>query len=78
VSQRISFKVQGMGCASCAAKIERQLKKTDGVLDAAVNLAVAKVTVDYDPARVGVADLTKAVADAGYRAESGDRRVRLR
>ena len=76
MSQKISFKVQGMECASCAAKIERQLKKTDGVLDAAVNLAVAKVTVDYDPDRVGVDKLLKIVVDLGYQVPT--RRVDLK
>ncbi len=74
MNQKASFKVQGMECASCVAKIERQLKRTDGVLDASVNLAIAKVTVEYNPERVGVADLTKIVADAGYRAEAGEKR----
>ncbi len=76
MSQKISFKVQGMECASCAAKIERQLKKTDGVLDAAVNLAVSKVTVDYDPDRVGVDKLLKIVVDLGYQVPT--RRVDLK
>ncbi|KJS11875.1 MAG: ATPase P [Peptococcaceae bacterium BRH_c8a] len=76
MSQKISFKVQGMECASCAAKIERQLKRTDGVLDAAVNLAVAKVTVEYDPDRVGVDKLIGVVADLGYKVPT--RRVDLK
>ncbi|MFA7468454.1 MAG: copper ion binding protein, partial [Desulfotomaculaceae bacterium] len=76
MSQKISFKVQGMECASCAAKIERQLKKTDGVLDAAVNLAVSKVTVDYNPERVGVDKLLKIVVDLGYQVPT--RRVDLK
>jgi len=76
VSPKISFKVQGMECASCAAKIERQLKKTGGVLNAAVNFAVEKVTVDYDPDRVGVDELLKTVVDLGYRVPT--RRVDLK
>ncbi|SFR07957.1 heavy metal translocating P-type ATPase [Desulfoscipio geothermicus] len=76
MSPKISFKVQGMECASCAAKIERQLKKTGGVLNAAVNFAVEKVTVDYDPDRVGVDELLKTVVDLGYRVST--RRVDLK
>ena len=76
MSQKISFKVQSMECASCAAKIERQLKKTDGVLNAAVNLAVAKVTVEYEPDRVGVDKLIGIVTDLGYRVPT--RRVDLK
>jgi len=76
MSQKVSFNVQGMECASCAAKIERQLKKTVGVLDVAVNLAVTKITVEYDPDRVGVDKLIGVVADLGYRIPT--RRVDLK
>lgn len=66
-SKKLTLKILGMECAACAAKIERQLKKMDGVIDAAVNFAVEKVTVDYDPDRVGVDALIKTIVDLGYR-----------
>ncbi len=65
--KKISLKIQGMECAACAGKIERQLKKIDGVSDVAVNIAVEKVTVGYDPVRVGADVLIKAITDLGYR-----------
>ena len=52
--------------ASCASRIERALKKTDGVLEANVNLATERASVTYAP---GVADFTalkNAVETAGY------------
>ncbi|AGL00352.1 heavy metal translocating P-type ATPase [Desulfoscipio gibsoniae] len=66
-SKKITLKINGMECAACAARIERQLKKTDGVDDAAVNLAAEKATVHYDPERVGVDQLVHTIADLGFR-----------
>jgi Cu+-exporting ATPase len=63
---RFEFSVTGMSCASCAANIERALRKVPGVREAAVNLATARATVLYDADRVGRRELAKAVRDAGY------------
>jgi len=59
--KKVSFKIIGMECAACAARIERQLKKVDGVYDAAVNLAIEKATVNYDPDRVGMDKLVNTL-----------------
>lgn len=63
----ISLKIIGMECASCAAGIERHLKKIDGVSNAAVNLAVEKVTLTFDQNIVGADVLVKSIVDLGYR-----------
>ena len=43
-------------CANCAAKMEEQAKKTDGVKDAVVNFMTLKMKVEFeegaDPAAV--------------------------
>jgi Cu+-exporting ATPase len=61
-----------MTCASCAARIEKQLNQLDSV-DASVNLATEQASVRYDGARVSVDDLLHAVESAGYRASTGAR-----
>jgi Cu+-exporting ATPase len=71
VSQ-ISLELEGMTCASCAARIERQLNQLDTV-EASVNLATEQASVRYDRARVSVDDLFRAVESAGYRASTGAR-----
>ncbi|HET7676823.1 MAG TPA: heavy metal translocating P-type ATPase [Candidatus Limnocylindrales bacterium] len=58
--------IEGMTCASCVNRIERYLKKTDGVLEASVNLATEQATVRVDPAVAGRAELVRAVEAAGY------------
>ena len=44
------FQITGMTCAACATRIEKGLKKMDGVQDANVNLALEKAMVKFDPA----------------------------
>lgn len=63
----LTLPVEGMTCASCVLRVEKTLKKVDGVQVANVNLASEKVTLAYDPARVELAKLAHVVDEAGYR-----------
>ncbi len=65
-SEKQTFPVLQMSCASCAASIERILKAQEGVIDAAINFAAATVTIEYLPTLVKPEDLKKAVQDGGY------------
>ena len=65
IHRRLSVGVQGMTCASCAARVERALK-IDGVQDVSVNLATEKASVTFDPQKVGVPALLGAVKARGY------------
>jgi Cu+-exporting ATPase len=58
--------IDGMSCASCAARIERSLRAVPGVQAADVNFALARATVHYDPAQAGADALREAVEAAGY------------
>ena len=64
----VRFPVEGMTCASCVNRIERYLRKVDGVVEANVNLATETASVRYDPARVQLDGLRSAVEAAGYEA----------
>jgi Cu+-exporting ATPase len=57
-----------MTCASCVRRVEKALSKVDGVVAAEVNLATEVATVRFDPATVGLDELSAAVARAGYTA----------
>jgi P-type Cu+ transporter len=70
-SDRVRLEIEGMTCASCAARIERRLNKLDGV-EATVNYATEAATVSFDPRQIAVPDLLRAVADAGYAAALPD------
>src|SRR5438128_7111677 len=64
---RVDLDLEGMTCASCAARIERRLNKLEGVA-ATVNFATERAAVRYDPGRVDVAALIDAVEATGYQA----------
>ena len=62
--QEVKLELEGMTCASCAARIERKLNKLDGV-EASVNFATERATVHCDE-NVPVERLIATVGRAGY------------
>lgn len=42
------MKLEDLGCANCAAKMEREINKIDGVSNAAVNFITQKLTIDLE------------------------------
>jgi Cu+-exporting ATPase len=65
----VDLAITGMTCASCVRRIERALTRTEGVENAAVNLASERATVTYDPEKVSLDDLIRRIEEAGYSAE---------
>ncbi len=55
-----------MSCANCARSVERKLASTPGVVKAAVDLAAARATVEYDPSLASPDKLAGAVRQLGY------------
>ena len=62
----VRLSVLGMSCAACVNKVEKALKRLDGVSDAHVNLATSSAAIDYDPSRVRLEEMAKAVGGIGY------------
>lgn len=65
-SVRTDLEVGGMTCGSCARRVERVLRRVDGV-GAEVNYATGRVAIDH-PAAVELADLVAVIEKAGYTA----------
>ncbi len=65
--ERLELPVEGMTCASCAHRIERQLNKLEGV-EATVNYATERAAIEFDSEQASTEDLLGAVSAAGYRA----------
>jgi P-type Cu+ transporter len=64
--ERLDLVIDGMTCASCAARIEKRLNRLDGV-EATVNFATERATVRHAP-EVTPEQLVAQVEAAGYRA----------
>ncbi|MBS4195426.1 heavy metal translocating P-type ATPase [Lederbergia citri] len=60
------FQITGMTCAACSNRIEKGLKKLDGVQEANVNLALEKARVQFDKEKISFEDIQKKVQDLGY------------
>jgi P-type Cu+ transporter len=65
MAQHLDLPISGMTCAACAARIEKKLNRLDGV-EATVNFATERASVDFDPAAVAPPDLVAAVERLGY------------
>ena len=62
----IALPITGMTCASCVNRIDRFLRKADGVSEVSVNLATESATIRYLPEITGAADLARVISNAGY------------
>ena len=67
----VTLPIEGMTCASCVNRIERFLRKTDGVEEASVNLATERATIRFLPTVTGRAELVQAIEAAGYEVRGG-------
>ncbi|WP_174731047.1 heavy metal translocating P-type ATPase [Mesobacillus harenae] len=71
--EKTTLAITGMTCAACATRIEKGIKKVDGVINANVNLANEKANIEYSPGKTNVDQLIAAVKKAGYGAKvAGD------
>jgi Cu+-exporting ATPase len=64
-----TFSLGGMHCSSCAAIIERNIKKLPGIQMARVNFSAEKAHVTFDSAVVREDQIREKIEKAGYRAE---------
>ena len=65
--QEINLDIEGMSCASCVGRVEKALRKVEGVTEATVNLAAERAHVRVT-AGVRADAVIAAIEQAGYRA----------
>ena len=63
------FRVDGMDCPSCAAKIETAVRQLPGTSDIAVNFATQILSVRLDAATTPPETVSQAVTKLGYRTQ---------
>lgn len=64
--QKESFKISGMSCAACAARIEKGLNKLEGVNSANVNFAMEKATVEFDNGLINIQKFDEVINKLGF------------
>lgn len=57
-----TFKLVGLDCANCAAKIEDKVGKLEGVSNATVNFMTTKLVIEAEDDKMdGIIDAAKAI-----------------
>jgi Cu+-exporting ATPase len=64
--KKADLKISGMTCATCVLTLEKSLSSVEGVEKVQVNLGTESAQVTYDPRKVQLSDLEKAVKESGY------------
>ncbi len=64
--KRVELKISGMHCATCAVNIEKNLAGSGKAESAEVNFGTDTARIEYDASRTTLADLERAVREAGY------------
>lgn len=62
----VTINVPTIQCNSCTKNVEKALQALDGVKSAKVNLGKKVAAVSFEPGKLQLADLEKAIAAAGY------------
>jgi len=63
---KIIVNIENIHCGDCALNIERSVEHVPGVLSAEVSYVLSSATVYYDPHRVEVDRIKKAITKPGY------------
>jgi copper chaperone CopZ len=64
--KKITLKIDGMHCISCAISIEGVLEDTEGVHEAKTNYARSECHVEYDEKKVKPRQIIKHIKETGY------------
>jgi Cu+-exporting ATPase len=65
-SEKVILPIGGMNCAACSSRVERTLNKLDGVMQAHVNLATEKATIEYLPNKIRIDDFKETISKIGF------------
>ena len=67
---RAEYSVKNLTCGSCARNIQQAVATLPGTGEADVSVTMGRATVEYDPAKISVQKIARAMTQAGYPAES--------
>ena len=70
-TKSLSLDIKGMSCGMCAAKIENNLKKLDGVSKSSIDHKTGKGTVEYDESKVTSEKIVETCNKTGFKCQTG-------
>lgn len=66
VRSDITLNVEGMSCVHCKKAVETSVGALPGVSKVEAQVSLGKVNVSFDPSKVNLDDIKKAIEDVGY------------
>jgi copper chaperone CopZ len=71
--QTCAIKVEGMACGACAARVEKELRKIEGVTAATVSQPKGRADVTSDPAKTTPQKIAETITrKTGFAAEPSE------
>ncbi len=65
---KLTLKLRGMSCATCASSIEQAIQSVPGVIEGHVNFGAEQATLLYNPQQTNLETIQAAVEASGYQA----------
>ena len=69
MNQKLTFKITGMHCGSCAMNIDGELEDTGKIISVSTSYAKAQTMVEFDSAKISEAEIIESIKKVGYTAE---------
>jgi Cu+-exporting ATPase len=66
-NEKVLMPIGGMTCAACSSRIEKVVKKLEGIESVSVNLASEKASIVYNPQKIKVSAVKAAIEKIGYK-----------
>ena len=66
-TKKESYLVEGMTCSGCERAIQRVVSNLEGVSSAKADLNSSTVSVEFDPEKVNIGQISSAVNKIGYK-----------
>ncbi len=72
LKEKVILRTGGMSCASCSSKIERSVRKLNGVVSVNANFSENTVFVEYETNKTSLDSIRDSIRKAGYDVLEGD------
>jgi len=66
MAENVTLRVEGMTCTRCEQRLDKALRRVDGVREATADYRTGQVRVRFDPAVADRAALAAQIDTAGY------------